>query len=79
MRRSRDTQKRRPTLDFCMNAVREFHLDYITADMWYGVGATSDHVASRRMKDLSRVMTARQIVEAKSRAGLWMSAHDSSR
>jgi hypothetical protein len=57
-----------------MNAVREF-----LADMWYGVGATSDHVASRRMKDLSRVMTARQIVEAKSRADLWMSAHDSSR
>jgi hypothetical protein len=57
-----------------MNAVREF-----LADMWYGVGATSDHVASRRMKDLSRVMTARQIVEAKSQADLWMSAHDSSR
>jgi TPR repeat protein len=54
-------------------------LDCITAYMWYGVGATSDHVASSRMKDPSCVMTARQIVEAKSRADLWMSAHETLR
>jgi len=44
-------------------------LDYVTAYMWYSLGAAGgDSRASREMKDLSKRMSPKQMVEARNRA-----------
>ncbi len=53
-------------------------LDYVSAHMWYSLGSTGDPLASVRLKDLSHIMTPRQLIEAKDRASTWLSSHRNS-
>ena len=60
---------RKPILVSSMNKAEGSLLDYVSAYMWYGSAAAGGDERSRaRMKELSRLMTRRQIAEARSRA-----------
>jgi len=50
-------------------------LDYVTAYMWYTVGSGGDPRASNRIKNLSRLITSKQRLEAQDRAKSWLSFH----
>ena len=50
-------------------------LDYVTAYMWYTLGSGGDPRASTRIKNLSRLTTAKQRLEAQDRAKSWSSLH----
>jgi uncharacterized protein len=50
-------------------------LDYVTAYMWYTVGSGGDPRASNRIKNLSRLITSKQRLEAQNRAQSWLSFH----
>lgn len=51
-------------------------LDYVTAYMWYNLGSTGDpRAAIVRIKNLARLITPKQRVEAQNRASVWLSSH----
>jgi TPR repeat protein len=50
-------------------------LEYVSAYMWYSLGSNRNPGARARLKDLSRIMTARQIIKAKDRASMWLSSY----
>jgi TPR repeat protein len=50
-------------------------LDYVTAYMWYTVGSGGDPRASNRIKNLSRLITSKQRLEAQNRAQSSLSFH----
>jgi uncharacterized protein len=50
-------------------------LDYVTAYMWYRLGSAGDPRAATRIKNLSRLITSKQRIEAQGRASAWLSSH----
>ena len=51
-------------------------LDYVVAYMWYSAAAAGGNArSSKRLKDLSRVMLAQQLVTARTQASAWVAEH----
>jgi uncharacterized protein len=51
-------------------------LDYVAAYMWYSAAAAGGNArSSKRLKDLSRVMLAQQLVTARTQASAWVAEH----
>lgn len=50
-------------------------LDYVTAYMWYSLGSAGDPRAANRIRNLSRLITSKQRIEARDRASAWLSSH----
>ena len=50
-------------------------LDYVSAYVWYSLGSTGDSRAAGRIKNLSRLITPKQRVEAQNRASVWLFSH----
>jgi len=50
-------------------------LDYVAAYTWYTLGSVGDSRGATRIKNLSRLITSKQRIEAEGRASAWLSSH----